>query len=136
MNETPAGTPAPSFAALIKARLRALIDARSYSLTGLARAMGRSHTWILRKLDPATREPRPLELGDVDAILSFLGEPPAVILAPVYRPGDRELLALLGSGPVKLAEAEATIRGAEGIAQRLQDQGLVNLIGGEIHPAA
>lgn len=116
---------APTFGDTTRARLRALIAAKGYSLTGLARAMNRSHTWILRKLDPATKEPRPLELGDVDGILAFLGEPAHVLQSPVLRPGDRELLALLESGPVSEAQAETVIRGVAVIARRLQDQGIV-----------
>lgn len=118
-------TAAPTFGDTTKARLRALIAAKGFTLTGLARAMNRSHTWILRKLDPATKEPRPLELGDVDAILAFLGEPATVLQAPVYRPGDRELLELLAAGPVSEAQAETTIRGVAAIARRLVDQGIV-----------
>ena len=52
--------------------LAALIAAKGYSLTGLARAMKRSHTWLLRKLDPDQASPRPTTLGDVAEVLSFL----------------------------------------------------------------
>lgn len=118
---------APTFGNITRARLRALIAARGYSLTGLARKMKRSHTWILRKLSPDTKEPRPLDMGDVDAILAFLGEPATVLQDAVYRPGDRELLGLLKDGPVTMGQAEATIRGAAEIAARLEDQALVRV---------
>lgn len=123
----PQTTDAPTFGALTRARLRALIAAKGYTLTGLARKMDRSHTWILRKLSPDTKEPRPLDMGDVDAILKFLGEPATVLQEAVYRPGDRELLGLLKDGPVTLDQAEATIRGAAEIAARLEDQALVRV---------
>lgn len=58
-----------------RAKLAALVDASSYTLTGLARAMGRSHTWALRKLDPEAAEPRPCTLADAVEILTFLELP-------------------------------------------------------------
>lgn len=66
---------------LTRSRLEALISARGYTLTGLARAMGRSHTWILRKLDPAQANPRPCTVGDVAEILTFLEASPEDLTA-------------------------------------------------------
>lgn len=64
-----------------RGRLSKLIGSKGFTLTGLARAMGKSHTWILRKLDPDQPNPRPCTLEDVAAILSFLGATPADLTA-------------------------------------------------------
>lgn len=55
-----------------RARLAALIQAKGYTLTGIARAMGKSHTWLLRKLDPEQGTIRPCTLEDVAEVLAFL----------------------------------------------------------------
>lgn len=65
----------------ILSRLALLIEARGYSLTGLARAMGRSHTWVLRKLDPAHPSARACTLVDVVEILDALGASPEDLMA-------------------------------------------------------
>ncbi len=72
-------TDTDTFDAQLQVRLRALIEGKGYSLSGLARAMKRSHTWALRKLDPGSSDPRPLLTSDVDEILTFLELPPSAL---------------------------------------------------------
>lgn len=117
---------------ILRARLAALIELNGHSLTGLARAMDRSHTWLLRKLDTDTAEPRPLTVEDMDAVLGFLGAPPAALLAPVLLPGDRELLGYVGSsgsvtygGGVTAVDVAAVFAQGPAALARMAAQGLV-----------
>lgn len=57
---------------LTRKRLAALIAARGYTITGVARAMGKSHTWLLRKIDPDQGTIRTCTLDDVAEVLAFL----------------------------------------------------------------
>jgi hypothetical protein len=57
---------------LTRKRLASLITVKGYTLTGIARAMGKSHTWLLRKLDPTQGTIRPCTLEDVGEVLAFL----------------------------------------------------------------
>jgi len=66
---------------LTRTRLAKLIAAKGFTLTGLARAMNRSHTWILRKLDPDQPAPRPCTVQDVSTILDFLEATPEDLIA-------------------------------------------------------
>jgi len=66
---------------LTRRRLAALIASKGFTLTGLARAMDRSHTWMLRKLDPEQESPRPCTVGDVSEVLAFLKASPNDLIA-------------------------------------------------------
>lgn len=57
----------------VKTALATLITRKGHSLTGLARSMRRSHTWLLRKLAPNQGSPRSTTLGDVADVLAHLG---------------------------------------------------------------
>lgn len=71
----------------ITASIRAHMAARGMSATGLARAMKRSHTWILRKLDLEHPEARGLTTADLAAIATHLGITAAELLtAPAPAP--------------------------------------------------
>lgn len=117
---------------ILRTRLLALLELHGYSITGIAKAMGRSHTWLLRKLDPEQAATRPLTVSDLDEVLAHLGLEPDVLLMPVLLPGDRELLAFVGSagstafgGGVTVDQVSAVFAQADVALSRLSDQGLL-----------
>lgn len=87
------------FSDLLRARLKALIEKHDMTPTGLAKAMDRPHTWIVRKLDANHPQSRPLRLEDCDEVITFLKESPKVLLSPVLCKGDMSLLVLLNCNP-------------------------------------
>lgn len=105
-----------SRARLIRARLRALIARHATTPTDVAKALGKSPSWLTRKLAKA----RPLSSDDVDAILGHLGEPPEVLDAAVLVPGDLGLLLGIRAGDCP-AHTDAV--------ERLRSQDLIRIAG-------
>lgn len=68
-----------TFASAIKDGLQRVIVAQGYSICGVSKAMGRSNTWLTRKLAGA----RPLFVDDVDLVCTFLGIPALSVIEPV-----------------------------------------------------
>lgn len=64
----------------VRVGLERLIMSKGKTPTGLSRAMGKSHTWALRKVDPTQPQSRACTLGDVAEILDFLGATPQELL--------------------------------------------------------
>ncbi len=60
-------------------RIRALLERRGQTVTGVAREMDRSHDWLLRKLKGV----RPLYTTDIDEVLDHLDEDADALLKPV-----------------------------------------------------
>ncbi len=62
---------------VIQGRIAALLARRGVvSHRDLAREMGRSHTWLSRKLDGS----RPLNVDDIDELLTHLDEKPEALI--------------------------------------------------------
>lgn len=116
----------------LRHRLRALIQIRGFSLDSLSRAMGVNHSHLSRKLGgPSHSDSRGLTTVDVDQVLAYLGESPAILDAPVISPSDRLVLAWMrhlpeGSSPTP-AEVK-TFCAPDGKAlARLLDQELLEV---------
>lgn len=74
-----------SFDDRVRAALREMIEKRAGTdrrpgYTTIARAMGRCHNWLVRKLVPQASDPRPMTLQDVDAVLVHIDADPAELL--------------------------------------------------------
>jgi hypothetical protein len=93
-----AASPPVTTTTVIVARVNAHLARRGLSATGLARAMGRSHTWLLRKLDPNQAEGRPIMLEDLDTVAAHLGITGAELLAPCLTEAEAGALAWLRTG--------------------------------------
>lgn len=113
---------------ILRTRVQALLTKHDLTATGAAKAMGRSHTWLLRKLDPAREDSRPLMVADLTEVLDHLGEPPAALLAPVLLPGDLQLMQFVADAQLGLTAAELSIVFVDSAraSARLIGQGLIH----------
>lgn len=115
---------------VVRVRLLALIARAGTSPTAVSTGIGKTHSYLARKLGPpSTSDVRPLTTADLDEVLAYLGLPASALLEPVLWPGDRELLGWIASQP----EVGRTVRaagraypGAKRALERLAEQLLVD----------
>ena len=91
------------FSTILAERVLNLLRIRGLTTHAAARGVGRSHTWLRRKIEPLgpAEEARPLAANDVDEILAHLEVRPEVLFGPVLGEDDRAVLfALRGRGEV------------------------------------
>lgn len=128
---------APTFSETIIARLLGRISMAGTSLSALSKSMGRAHSYLGRKLSPASpSEARELSVTEVDDILAALGLPPTALDEPALAPADRHVLAWAArtsDGERTLAAAAALFAGLRRILDRLSGQRLLVLDGERIH---
>ena len=107
---------------ILKARLRALLQQCGLIPSRCAREMGRSHTWLSRKLDGE----RPLTVMDCDEVLAHLQLEPSALLDPVLLAGDSQLLLFTRTSPLRSEVAAIFAASSESI-KRLAEQGLISI---------
>lgn len=112
---------------ILRTRLRALLEEHGLSASRVARDMGRSHTWLVRKLDLSHPQARPLRTEDCDEVLAHLGLGPAALLSPVLLAGDVELLRFC-TVERPFAEIARVFRDADTATTRLEGQGLLCML--------
>lgn len=116
----------PTLLQVLRCRLKLLLQLQGLSPSGVARDMGRAHTWLARKLDADHTQARPLLVQDIDEVLAHLELPGTRLLRAVLLPGDRELLRFIAAtdNPTAADVAAVFARDDEALA-RLAEQGLV-----------
>lgn len=105
---------------VVRARLAALIAAHGANLSRVALDMNHAHTWLSRKLDPTSSEPRPLTVSDIEAVLAHFGEPAEAILLPVLAVDQRaavEFIAQQSNTPPPAKSLPVVVEGRRAALQ-------------------
>lgn len=111
---------------ILRARVAALCARHGKALTAVGREMGRSHTWLLKKVDLDKSGLYAVELTDLDAVCAHLGESPLVLLEPVLLEGDADLLRLIDTlNPPTFEGITEHLAQAPAVIQRCERQGLL-----------